>query len=118
MKKNILKYSLVLLSVFFYCVNGYAQLGPQPDCATGGNYVIITSVTPVPGGVPDGVTPVVTEDMGSSTGWCTGLDCSLSPGDLCYYYETLPLGSGILISLLLVMSYGGVLYYRRKSART
>jgi len=106
MKTN-LKYSLVFLVAFFFCGNVVAQI-TVPECG----------VTPFPSNfkelVPDseGEYYINYDDEPCWTEECSTGNCQPYKEN-----EGLPLGSGAFIFVIFVLGYGGVLYYRRKSAR-
>jgi len=122
MKKNILKYGLVLFTVFFYCASGYAQsppVGPYnyPPCdGLSGDRILIAGGDPVD--APDGnIETIYVTDMAGTWCWATGdkADCGLDHP--CYIATGLPLGSSFFIFMLLVTGYGVFVYYRRRSAQ-
>ncbi len=109
MKKNILKYGLILLSFFFFCTNVMSQ---DEDPGNG-------PFSPCPGeSIPGGM--YIRNDEGQyavcpgpNLDWCVMEDIS-NVGGGCYLVQFVPLGSGIIISMIFIFSYGGYLFYRRK----
>ena len=115
MKKNMLKYCLMLLAASLFCVKAMSQ-DSFPMCVGGAVYEYILEGSEAPYGytvdkntvyylmtIKPSYPCMMDEDMvgGMMTFW------RVTP-------EEFPIGNGTFILMLFVLGYGGVLYYRHR----
>jgi len=113
MKKNMLKYCLMLLMAFLFCTKTMSGTVTAPDCGGGGT-LTLQQVSAVPGDYQGGIYAFV-------FGFCFTnnpevLESCISGGAGCeiYFIEPVPLESGVIVLMLFVLGYGCFLYYRRR----
>ena len=115
MKKNVLKYGLILLSMFLFCTNVMSQDQYYPcDGSSGygteaGIYHQTSEAT--------GVMACPGVDINGAAGFCLMTSDQNTLGGDCYWVTSLPLGNGVILLMLLVTAYGGFVYYRRRSTQ-
>ena len=113
MKKNMLKYCLILLVTIFSCTEAMSQINAF-DCY--GNWSNMDLFCPA-GDIPSGYERANDKTyylIGEDLYTCMLADDNTVGGADVFWMIKLPLGNGVFILMLSVLGYGGVLYYRRR----
>ena len=118
MKKNMLKYCLILLTTFFFCAKAMSQIHLM-RCDDGTSEALQYQLYCPAGDIPPAYTRigdktyylVIAEDTGENCVFPS--DNSVEGLDPFWWIE-LPLDNGTILLSLLIMGYGVFLYYRRK----